>query len=172
QVVEAANRVDGRTDLHQRAQIPGHLVERVVKTYLHRGAAQHAGLVEFDVTRFGSCFALVFEKEKLRIADPHTIAVLETASSHRHVVYESAVEAIEIGDDEIVVFFLDSGVTARDGGIGNAEVRGGLATDDERVVDVEDGALQFACDGCDTRRHFRQDFTRFYKIDRIILCIR
>jgi hypothetical protein len=52
------------------------------------------------------------EKEKLRIADAHTIAVLEQPALDWHVVHERAVKTLKIRDYETIVLPFDPGVTA------------------------------------------------------------
>ena len=52
------------------------------------------------------------EKEKLRIADAHTITVLEQPGLNGHVVHERAVKTLEISDDETIILLFDLGVTA------------------------------------------------------------
>lgn len=66
--------------------------------------------------------------------------MLEDARLDGQIVDEGAVETFEVRDDEAVVLSFDPRMAARDGGIGDADIRSGLATDHERVyVDGEDG---------------------------------
>ena len=54
---------------------------------------------------FDSRVAFMDQEQKLRIADAHTIAVLEHAALDRHVVNKRAVKTLEIRDDETVSLF-------------------------------------------------------------------
>src|ERR1041384_917819 len=72
----------------------------------------------------------------------------------------SDLKTVEIRDDEYVVFFLDPGVTTRDGGIGDAEMGGSLTTNNHRLfVDGEDSSPEFARYCCETRRHLFPQIT-------------
>src|SRR5262249_24759136 len=112
QIVETTNRVDRGADFHQRAQIAPHQVDRVVEADLHRRTADHFCLHDPDVARLRHSLALMCEKEKMRVADAHTIAVLEQATANGHVVYKRSVKTLEIRDDETTFLLFDLGMTA------------------------------------------------------------
>jgi len=102
------------------------------------------------------------QKQKLRITDTNTIAVFEQSSLYWHVVNERAVETLEIGEHEPAFFLFDFGMTTRDGCVGNAQIRRGLTTNDERLfVEGEDCSFEFARNGCETRRHGQTRLTGY-----------
>src|SRR6185369_95654 len=113
QIVEPTNRIDDGADFHERAQIAGHLVERVVETDLDCRAADYLRFVESNVTRFRSGFALVCEEDEMCVADANTIAMLERAILDGNIVNEGAVKTLEIGDYKSRFLLFNSGVTAR-----------------------------------------------------------
>ena len=54
------------------------------------------------------------QKEKLRVADAHAIAVIEETALDGHVVHERAIEAFEIREYEAPVVLFDFRMAARD----------------------------------------------------------
>src|SRR6185503_8772267 len=86
--VEATDRVNHRAYFHERAQIASHLIERVVETNLHGGTAYDLSFVESDVARFRGRLTFVCQKNKVRVADANSIAMLKLSIFNRHVVNE------------------------------------------------------------------------------------
>jgi hypothetical protein len=107
-----------------------------------------------DFTRLHCHVAVVHEEEKLGVANSHSIAVMQGAAFHRHIVDEGAVETFQVEDYKVIVFSFNLGMTPRHGSVRNAEGGCSFAADDDRqVFNSKDAAFKSSGDGCESRIH-------------------